>query len=465
MKNKKINFIKLGILLFGISLLLWNCQNEDLSIPTENQTFSTVEINEALSFIENKKYSSYKARESESFINSISTQNLKQENITNTEAKLTLLPVKTKFDEFYSRIALLKIKDSIKSVVININPHLNLRTEHFSGQILISDLNGNFNKAFKIYNGSIIRAYNKSKYSNKSFRSSPDGDAECRKECGHDSEDKYCICNDQLLNEIVVSSSNVNYLTIADLYDTGGGENSNSGCEVGCNSWSYGGGSSSNNNNDQNDDDNQNDDNPCDRVKKLETNSKFKEKLKELKANTSKDYESGFLINHDGKPYDLVEGNPGENHIDLNVIGPFGGFIHTHIPPLGRPIFSTNDIKAIYDFYIKGFINNSNTFLSTIIAYHETSYTIIINDITKFKSFGRDNLTDTTFTSFSHYYSRHYDLYSGPLYGYNEIKAREVAMLKALENSGLSLLKGNSDYSKWQKIETQNADIKNVNCK
>jgi hypothetical protein len=29
MKNRKTNFIKLGILFFGISFLLWNCENEE----------------------------------------------------------------------------------------------------------------------------------------------------------------------------------------------------------------------------------------------------------------------------------------------------------------------------------------------------------------------------------------------------------------------------------------------------
>jgi hypothetical protein len=35
MKNRKINFIKLGIFLFGISILLWNCEKEDSQSHTE----------------------------------------------------------------------------------------------------------------------------------------------------------------------------------------------------------------------------------------------------------------------------------------------------------------------------------------------------------------------------------------------------------------------------------------------
>jgi len=37
-------------------------------------------------------------------------------------------------------------------------------------------------------------------------------------------------------------------------------------------------------------------------------------------------------------------------------------------------------------------------------------------------------------------------------------------MLQALENSGLSLLKGNSDYSDWQKIKAQGRQTVDVGC-
>ena len=49
MKNRKTNFIKLGILLFGISLLLFNCEKEDDTIKNQSN-YKTVSINEALSY-------------------------------------------------------------------------------------------------------------------------------------------------------------------------------------------------------------------------------------------------------------------------------------------------------------------------------------------------------------------------------------------------------------------------------
>ena len=35
-KNKSINLFKLGILFFGISLLLWNCEKEENQLVQEN---------------------------------------------------------------------------------------------------------------------------------------------------------------------------------------------------------------------------------------------------------------------------------------------------------------------------------------------------------------------------------------------------------------------------------------------
>ncbi|WP_180958003.1 hypothetical protein [Psychroflexus sp. MES1-P1E] len=39
-----------------------------------------------------------------------------------------------------------------------------------------------------------------------------------------------------------------------------------------------------------------------------------------------------------------------------------------------------------------------------------------------------------------------------------------IIMTIALENSGLSLLKGNSDYSDWQKIKAQGRQTVDVDC-
>ena len=56
MKNRKINFIKLGIFLFGISILLFNCEKEEIEligVKTKKELkLKTVSIEKAKTFFE-----------------------------------------------------------------------------------------------------------------------------------------------------------------------------------------------------------------------------------------------------------------------------------------------------------------------------------------------------------------------------------------------------------------------------
>jgi hypothetical protein len=46
--RKKKNYLKTGILLFGILLLLWNCQHDEILMNANN--YETVSIEEAKDF-------------------------------------------------------------------------------------------------------------------------------------------------------------------------------------------------------------------------------------------------------------------------------------------------------------------------------------------------------------------------------------------------------------------------------
>lgn len=59
MKNRKINFIKLGVLLFGVSFILWNCVEEQFvqnepEIPIEINA-KTVSFKDAIAHFNSKK--------------------------------------------------------------------------------------------------------------------------------------------------------------------------------------------------------------------------------------------------------------------------------------------------------------------------------------------------------------------------------------------------------------------------
>lgn len=283
MKKRKFkNYLKLGILFFGITLFLWNCEKQapnDL-IPNDS-LFKTVSEEESISFLNENNFLAKGTKSNLTY----DISKLKFENITNTESKLAVIPAKISESNFYSRILLLKINDTIKSVVYNMYSYPNQETAYFSGEVTLSDLNGKPLKTFKYLNGVITNAYIvKSNYSFRNKGLNDENEA-CRSICKHKISEKFCNCNMQNLNEIEIRVTNNNnaYVPIAVLYgldsETSGSSNY---CEVNCNGWDDGGGNNGNQN------DNPDEDDPCDKVKKLETDTDFKEKLKELKANTSK---------------------------------------------------------------------------------------------------------------------------------------------------------------------------------
>ncbi|PQJ79638.1 hypothetical protein [Polaribacter porphyrae] len=245
MKKRKINFIKLGILLFGISLFLFNCEKGELNQVNKNTSLlKTVSKKESASFLTQNKtlakgYNSYLTYD----ISKISF-----ENITNSESKLTVIPAKVEGSSLYSRILLLKINDTIKSVVYNMYPNLIQETPYFSGQVTLTNLNGKVKKAFRYLNGVMMNVYTL-KQNNFYNRSTTDASAECRMFCGHDSSDQYCICNTQELEgfEITASNNTSDYVPIAILYgEDDGTSGSSNTCEVNCNGWDDGGGNNDN---------------------------------------------------------------------------------------------------------------------------------------------------------------------------------------------------------------------------
>ncbi|WP_141675505.1 hypothetical protein [Formosa haliotis] len=217
--------------------------DKDSEIAPELQTehFSTVSKKEALLFIAESKTKDNSQQRQEIFIDTIYSDNLTLENITNTEAQLTVVPVATQYKNLYSRLLLLKVNDSLQSVVLHMNTSLIYDTENFSGQILLSDLEGHYKKGFRVYNGDITHVYEETG-NNVSLAQGRDDGAECRSLCGHEKSDSYCMCNMNNLSEVVITApknTDLNYLRLEDLYGSGGGSNM---CEVACNTWGYGGG-------------------------------------------------------------------------------------------------------------------------------------------------------------------------------------------------------------------------------
>lgn len=240
----KENHLKRGILIFAISMLLCSCQKED-SIEQDNNYFKTVELNRALDFISQTQQSQNRSA-SENYIISI-VPDITYEDITNSEEQLAVIPVTTIYNFLNSRLTLLEINGEIQSVVISLNPFENSTDSEFYGEILITDTNGNFIKAFKMENNLIVSEYfnnitldrNSSSIFNRNSTNETDGSCVC----------PFSVCDWCMLDEVVIESSSppppTTYVSISHMYPVGGG-NDQGNCEVGCdNNWNFGGGGGS----------------------------------------------------------------------------------------------------------------------------------------------------------------------------------------------------------------------------
>lgn len=236
---KTTNLLKIAILLFGLSFLLWNCEKEESNELRPNiSLFETVSEKESISFLNENIFQNKGTNYSLKY----DISKIKFENITNSPSKLAVIPAKISGSNFHSRVLLLKINNTIKSVVYNMYSNPSQETTYFSGEVTLTDLSGNPIKAFKYQNGVITNTYVIKNNTYNSRRSNDEGEA-CRSICKHKASDKHCICNMQNLNEVEIrSSSNDNaYVPVTVLYGDDGGNGEVNTCEVNCNGWDNGG--------------------------------------------------------------------------------------------------------------------------------------------------------------------------------------------------------------------------------
>lgn len=179
--KKRRNYLKIGVLIICVSILLSNCSKEEYP-DIEKKKIKTVEINEALNFL--------KINHPENLKNSLNTEyvsldlnGIHLEDIKNSEEFITVLPATTKFKDDYSRIILLNIDDQIRSVVFSMIESPYSSSTNFSGLLYISDLDGNFITGYRVRNGISISYFvrkNIDELKSKSLKeiSNPEGDGD-----------------------------------------------------------------------------------------------------------------------------------------------------------------------------------------------------------------------------------------------------------------------------------------------
>ena len=229
----KQTFLKAILLLF-ITIVFTNCDKEE--ITTEQQgNIETVSITEVQNLFSIDEFSKNSKQKNEPY----AIPNLdfiSHEEITDSEELLTIIPAYTNYQNVYSRILLLKIEDSIESVIFSMVRDENSSTEQFSGKLYITDLDGNYINAFKVVDDILVSRFLKptsiESKSSKSLTTSK-GD--------EDEEDCWGIACGMEGEEVVINATkpkNINYIPLEILYLGGGGGSIN-------NTWSpiSGGGS------------------------------------------------------------------------------------------------------------------------------------------------------------------------------------------------------------------------------
>ena len=252
MKNK-LKYVRSGLLYSGILFLLWNCQSENVDPLKQQNTVETVSVDEAINFF-TVKTASNSAKSAGEIYAIPHLNHLSQEEIINSDALLTVIPATTVYGAHYSRILLLKIDNEIRSLVFGMYASGEATHEYFTGEILITDLQGNFLNGYRVANGQFVSQFRKKTgIGNIAAKS---GNVVCP-EHGECNGESGCILCLQELEEVEVTGeaggSGDGIEVYPGLNDFPGMEGGDGGPDMSM-GWDYGPGegSSPNNNNDTN---------------------------------------------------------------------------------------------------------------------------------------------------------------------------------------------------------------------
>lgn len=184
-KNKLSNFFKVWAMLFGISIFLWNCQNEDeeninTSILTDtNNKYQTISSSEANNFIKKNiklKKNSNNASQSNTTIDSNSLNFVKIEN-SNLSLPLFSAEIHPKVT---SKAFLIKENGILNGYLYHSIPSKKNISKKFDGRIIITTIQGVFINGYRVVNGKTISRYiKKEKNLYSKMIKDPNGDGDC----------------------------------------------------------------------------------------------------------------------------------------------------------------------------------------------------------------------------------------------------------------------------------------------
>ena len=137
--------------------LMQSCSTEEALLQNESN-IQTVSREQAIQFLQQNplKVSGNKTSKMTTLSN---YDAITLEKITNSDQLLTVIPIPDSDKQQNSRVLLLTVNDTLKSVVFKMYPDVAQSTKEFSGRVLITSMNGDFFKGFRMKNRCIISKF------------------------------------------------------------------------------------------------------------------------------------------------------------------------------------------------------------------------------------------------------------------------------------------------------------------
>ena len=161
MKKRKLHFLKLGMLFFGISLLLLNCIDENSIGLDQNDVieqvndFQPIEIEEAKNLLNSIVTKNKKHSKKNGFSVTIDKKSLHFNEVKNTYLSIPTFSASIKSD-IHSTVFMVKKQGVIYPCLYNYIPNKNNSSE---GTIIVSTIDGEFINGYKVVDGVFVSQY------------------------------------------------------------------------------------------------------------------------------------------------------------------------------------------------------------------------------------------------------------------------------------------------------------------
>ena len=156
-KNKSKNYLKFGIFLFGVLLLLWNCEKEELVFyPENNNNIENITFDEAMEFFnENEPKSTFLARGQNSLTVTPNWESIASQELVYAEKSLVKADADiNRSGNFYAQLLFIKINGQIINVICTTyKDEADANGNLVNGRIYFNKIDGTFIDAYRIEEG------------------------------------------------------------------------------------------------------------------------------------------------------------------------------------------------------------------------------------------------------------------------------------------------------------------------